>query len=773
MAKNDTNPSGKRKYTKQIIWTAIVLTGPAWGLALALGLTSLGLFGELPNIEQIANPETKLASEMITEDGKSLGTFFRENRLAVNYDEISPNMVRALVATEDERFFEHSGIDARSLARAISGLGSKGGGSTITQQLAKMQFNKPARNIVERIMQKFKEWIIAIRLERVYTKEEIVTLYLNQFDFLYQAVGIGSAARIYFNKEAIDLTLDESAILVAMAKNPYYFNPRINPEESFTRRNQVFVQMVRNGMINETERDSLMQLPINLSFRPQSHTSGVAPYFREYVRGFMKDWLKEYKRRTGNDIDLYTGGLKIYTTINYEMQKNAEDAVQEHLTNLQRIFTKKQNERKHGPFYFEDNADRNIANLLEQAKRRSARYTSLKKRGMSKDSIDLVFNTPVPMTVFSWKGDLDTTMSPMDSIAYYKGIYQAGLMSVEPQTGFVKAWVGGNDYQYFKYDHVNQGKRQVGSTFKPFVYATAIVEKNYSPCLELPNAKICIEKGQYGLLEDWCPGNSGGDYGGTVNLKYALANSMNTITTYLMKEIGPRPVIDLARKMGIESEIPEQPSIALGTVDLSVYEMVGSYTTFANKGRYTQPIMITRIEDKNGVVLEEFTPESHQVLGEKDAYVILKLLMGVTEKGSGERLRHNLGKNYYIDHCVTGYPYEFRNEIAGKTGTTQNNSDGWFIGAVPNLITGVWTGCEDRSAHFGGYLGTYFGQGATTALPIWALYMKKNYGNPDLGVSSKPFERPKGDLGIQVDCGATQSGFTPDQSQEERWDDEF
>ncbi len=564
MAKKDSNPTGKRKYTKQIIWTAIILTGPAWGLGLALGLTSLGLFGALPNVEQIANPDTKLASEMITEDGKSLGTFFRENRLAVNYDEISPNMVQALVATEDERFFQHSGIDARSLARAISGLGSKGGGSTITQQLAKMQFNKPASNIVERIMQKFKEWIIAIRLERVYTKEEIVTLYLNQFDFLYQAVGIGSAARIYFNKEAIDLTLDESAILVAMAKNPYYFNPRINPEESFTRRNQVFVQMVRNGMITETEKDSLMELPINLSFRPQSHTSGVAPYFREYVRGYMKGWIKEYKRRTGNDIDLYTGGLKIYTTINFEMQKNAEAAVQEHLTNLQRIFTKKQNERKHGPFYFEDNADRNIANLLEQAKRRSPRYTSLKKRGMPKDSIDLVFNTPVPMTVFSWNGDLDTTMSPMDSIKYYKGLYQAGLMSVEPQTGFVKAWVGGNDYQYFKYDHVNQGKRQVGSTFKPFVYATAIVEKNYSPCMEVPNAKICIEKGQYGLLEDWCPGNSGGDYGGTVNLKYALANSMNTITTYLMKEIGPQPVIDLARKMGIESDIPEQPSIALG-----------------------------------------------------------------------------------------------------------------------------------------------------------------------------------------------------------------
>ena len=768
MAKTSTTPEKRRTYTKQILWTLLILTGPAWGLGLLLTLTSMGVFGTLPSVEQISNPETKLATEIITEDGEVLGTFFRENRTPANFDEISPNLINALVATEDERFFEHSGIDARALARAIYGLGSKGGGSTLTQQLAKMQFNDPARNIVQRIGQKLGEWIIAAQLERLYTKEEIIALYLNQFDFLYQAVGINSAARVYFNKKPIDLQLEEAAVLVAMAKNPSLYNPRRYPERSLTRRNQVFVQMVKNGMLTETQKDSLQALPLQLEFRPQSHTAGLAPYFREYLRGYMKDWIKDYKKQTGNDIDLYTGGLKIYTTINAEMQKNAEEAVTEHMSNLQRIFNIVKEDRKYGPFYFDNDPAGNVRKILNSAMRRTQRYRGLKKSGASKDSINEVFNTPIPMTVFTWQGDKDTLMSPMDSIMYYKGLYQVGMMSMEPQTGHVKAWVGGNDYQYFKYDHVKQGKRQVGSTFKPFVYASAIVEKNYSPCMEVPNAKICIEKGEYGLIEDWCPSNSDDEYGGTKSLKHALANSMNTVTTFLMKQIGPRPVINLARKMGITGDIPEVPSIALGTVDLSVYEMVGSYTTFANKGRYVEPIMITRIEDKNGVVLEEFTPETRQVIGEKDAYAVLKLLMGVTEDGTGVRLRHNLGKNFYRNKAVTGYPYEFKNEIAGKTGTTQNNSDGWFMGVVPNLITGVWTGCEDRAAHFGGGLGTYYGQGATAALPIWAVYMKKNYANPELGISQEPFERPKGKLDIDVDCeGVSTGGGTDDFDEEE------
>ena len=761
----------KRNYRKQIIWTAVVLTGPVWGLTLLLSLTSMGVFGELPNIAQIANPDTKLATEIITEDGETLGTFFRENRTAATFDELSPWLGKALVATEDERFYSHSGVDAKALARAIVYLGSKGGGSTLTQQLAKMQYNEPARNLVERIGQKLGEWIIAVQLERLYTKDEIIALYLNQLDFLYQAVGINSAARVYFNKKPIDLTIEEAAVFVAMAKNPSLYNPKRYPERTKQRRDQVFVQMVKNGMLTVAEKDSLQQIPLQLEFRPQSHTAGLAPYFREYLRGYMKEWIKDYEKRTGRELDLYSGGLKIYTTINAEMQQNAEEAVQEHLGNFQRIFDIIKEDRKYGPFYFDKDPAGNVKRIVDRAMKNTQRYRGMKRRGASQDSIQKAFTTPIPMTVFTWQGDKDTVLSPRDSIIYYKGLYQVGMMSVEPQSGHVKAWVGGNDYQYFKYDHVKQGKRQVGSTFKPFVYASAILEKNYSPCMEVPNAKICIEKGEFGLIEDWCPSNSDDKYGGTKSLKHALANSMNTVTTFLMKQVGPRPVINLARRMGITGDIPEVPSIALGTVDLSVYEMVGSYTTFANKGRYVQPIMVTRIEDKNGVVLEEFTPETRQVMSDRDAYVILKLLMGVTEDGTGIRLRHDLGKNFYRNKAVTGYPYKFTNEIAGKTGTTQNNSDGWFMGAVPNLITGVWTGCEDRAAHMGGGLGTYYGQGATAALPIWAVYMKKNYANPDLGISKSPFERPKGALDTDVDCLPTTFDF--DSGEGDDFDENF
>ena len=761
----------KRNYRKQIIWTAVVLTGPVWGLTLLLSLTSMVVFGELPNIAQIANPDTKLATEIITEDGETLGTFFRENRTAATFDELSPWLGKALVATEDERFYSNSGVDAKALARAIVYLGSKGGGSTLTQQLAKMQYNEPARNLVERIGQKLGEWIIAVQLERLYTKDEIIALYLNQLDFLYQAVGINSAARVYFNKKPIDLNIEEAAVFVAMAKNPSLYNPKRYPERTKQRRDQVFVQMVKNGMLTVAEKDSLQQIPLQLEFRPQSHTAGLAPYFREYLRGYMKGWIKDYEKRTGRELDLYSGGLKIYTTINAEMQQNAEEAVQEHLGNFQRIFDIIKEDRKYGPFYFDEDPAGNVKRIVDRAMKNTKRYRGMKRRGASKDSIQKDFTTPIPMTVFTWQGDKDTVLSPRDSIIYYKGLYQVGMMSVEPQSGHVKAWVGGNDYQYFKYYHVKQGKRQVGSTFKPFVYASAILEKNYSPCMEVPNAKICIEKGEFGLIEDWCPSNSDDKYGGTKSLKHALANSMNTVTTFLMKQVGPRPVINLARRMGITGDIPEVPSIALGTVDLSVYEMVGSYTTFANKGRYVQPIMVTRIEDKNGVVLEEFTPETRQVMSDRDAYVIIKLLMGVTEDGTGIRLRHDLGKNFYRNKAVTGYPYKFTNEIAGKTGTTQNNSDGWFMGAVPNLITGVWTGCEDRAAHMGGGLGTYYGQGATAALPIWAVYMKKNYANPDLGISKSPFERPKGALNTDVDCLPTTFDF--DSGEGDDFDENF
>lgn len=734
-------------FRKLVKWFWLCVIGAPIALFLLFWVTSLGLFGKLPSIEDIANPPTKLASQIISSDGQVIGKFFLENRTNAEFDHLSPYLVKALVSTEDERFYNHSGIDFRGLARAIAGLGKKGGASTITQQLAKMQFTGRSGNIIMTIIRKLKENIIAVQIERQFTKEEIIAAYFNQFDFLYQGVGINSASRIYFNQTPDSLSVEQAAMLVGMCKNPAYFNPRRFEERTQGRRNQVFLQMKKNEYLKEEEVDSLSALPLALKYTPQGHDQGLAPYFREYLRRYMKNWLKNYEEETGQELNLYTSGLNIYTTIDSRMQQYAEEAVDEHMSNLQRVFFKMEKNRKYRPFHFDGAPQKQIDKILTQAMKRTPRYRNLKKAGASADSINLVFNTPIDMTVFTWSGDKDTIMSPMDSIRYYKHFYQAGMMSVEPQTGFVKAWVGGIDYRYFKYDHVKQGKRQVGSTFKPFVYASAITQKHYSPCMEVPNVRTCIEKGQFDLLEDWCPSNSDSKYGGMITLTNALANSVNTVTTYLMKQIGPAPVSNLAKKMGVTNEIPVQPSIALGTVDLTVYEMVGSYTTFANKGIYTEPIMVTRIEDKNGVVLEEFIPETREVMTEEDAYVITNLLKGVTRGGTGTRLRSKGGR--YMNDVVTGFPYGFENPIAGKTGTTQNNSDGWFMGMVPNLITGAWTGCEDRAAHFGA---TYYGQGATTALPIWALYMRKCYADANLEVSKADFERPEGELQIELDC---------------------
>lgn len=732
-----------RTYVK---WFWIVVLAGVLSIFACVGLAALGAFGPLPPITAIENPKSKLASQIITSDGKVLGKFYQENRTHADYDDLSPNLVNALVATEDERFYEHSGVDFHALARAVFNLGRDGGGSTITQQLAKQLFHKPAQSFFQRVLQKFKEWVIAIELERHYTKQEIIAMYFNQFDFLYQAVGINSAAHIYFDTTPDSLTIEQSAILVGMVKNPALYNPRRDSLRMFNRRNTVYHQMLRNNMITREQYDTLSIRPLTYKFSRESHLEGLAPYFREYLRQYMKDWTKDHiNPSTGEPYDIYTDGLKIYTTIDSRMQKYAEEAVKEHFSNLQKVFFKLEKGRKTTPFHnvTQDQIDR----IMVHAMHRSGRYKMLKRAGVSDDSIKKSFETPIPMTIFSWHGDIDTVMSPMDSIRYFKSFYQCGLMSVEPQTGFVKAWVGGIDYKYFKYDHVKQGTRQVGSTFKPFVYATAIKQKHYSPCFEVPNVITCIEKGKFGLLQDWCPTNAENEYGGVYTLKQALAKSINTITTYLMKQVGPEPVVRLVREMGVESPIDVQPSIALGTVDLSVYEMVGSYTTFANKGVYTQPLMVTRIEDKNGVVLDEFTPKTNEVMNEQDAYVILNLLEGVTQSGTGQRLRLNGG--HYINDIVTGFPYDFQNPIAGKTGTTQNNSDGWFMGAVPNLITGVWGGCEDRSAHFGSI---YYGQGATVALPVWALYMQKCYADKSLHISKAPFEKPLEPISVDLNC---------------------
>lgn len=742
MAKKKTKKDDFRKYVK---WLWILMIAGIFCIFACVGLAAVGAFGPLPTFEEIENPKSNLASEIITSDNKVLGKFYRENRTHTEYKDLSPHLVNALVATEDERYYQHSGVDFEALARAIFRMGKDGGGSTITQQLAKQLFHEPAQSTVERILQKFKEWVIAARLERQYTKQEIIAMYFNQFDFLYQAVGINSAAKIYFNTTPDSLSLEQSAILVGMVQNPVYYNPKRDTTRMKTRRNTVFYQMLRNDLITQGEFDSLKQRPLTIKFSRQSHLEGLAPYFREYLRAYMKDWVKDHPKPDGTEYNIYTDGLKIYTTLDYRMQTYAEEAVKEHFSNLQRVFFKMEKGRQTAPFH--NVTSDQIGSLMERAKRRSNHYKSLKARGMSADSIDIVFNTPKPMTVFSWNGDIDTLFSPMDSIRYYKSFYQTGMISVEPQTGFVKAWVGGIDYKHFKYDHVKQGKRQVGSTFKPFVYATAIKQKHYSPCFTVPNVETCIEKGKFGLLDDWCPSNSDGEYGGEYTLKYALANSVNTVTTYLMKQVGPDPVTRLVHEMGVKSDIEAVPSIALGTVDLSVYEMAGSYTTFANKGVYTEPIMITRIEDRNGVVLQEFSPQTNEVMSEEDAYVILDLMKGVTQGGTGTRLRGKWGS--YPNDVVTGYPWTFENPIAGKTGTTQNNSDGWFMGVVPNLITAVWGGCEDRSAHFGSIT---YGQGATVSLPVWALYMKKCYADKHLNVSKGDFEKPLTPISVELNC---------------------
>ncbi len=745
MAKKTENGTADTDFRKLVkrFWI-FVLCVPLAFILLVIGTL---LFSDLPAIEDIANPQTKLASQIISSDGEELGKFYSENRTNVSYNQLSPYLEQALVATEDERFYSHSGIDFKSIARAIYGLGSKGGGSTITQQLAKMQFTQVSGNIIERVFQKLKEWIIAVQLERLYTKQEIIALYFNQYDFLNQGVGIESASRIYFNVSPDSLKIEQAAMLVGMCKNSSYYNPRKRPELTQGRRNQVFLQMMKNDLLTRAEVDSLSALPLVLDYTPQGHDQGLAPYFREYLRAYMADWLEAYEERTGVKLNLYTDGIKIYTTIDSRMQRYAEEAVQEHMSNLQRVFFKQEKNRKHRPFHFPNNAEEQIKNIMTQAMKNTLRYQTLKRENASETEIATAFNTPIPMTVFTYQGDKDTVLSPMDSLRYYKSFYNVGLMSVEPQTGFVKAWVGGINFKYFKYDHVKQGKRQVGSTFKPFVYAAAVTQKHFSPCMLVPNVRTCIEAGTFDLLKDWCPDNSDDKYGGMLTLKQGLAQSKNTITTYLMKQIGPGPVIELARKMGVTSEIPMQPSIALGTVDLSVYEMVGSYTTFANKGIYTEPIMVTRIEDKNGVVLEEFIPLTNEVMTEEDAYIVANLLKGVTQSGTGQRLRSG-GANYADNH-VTGYPYKFTNPIAGKTGTTQGNSDGWFMGMVPNLITGVWTGCEDRSVHFGA---TMYGQGATTALPIWGIFMRKCYADEKLGVSKDDFLKPEGEMTIDLNC---------------------
>ena len=713
---------------------------------------ALGIYGPMPDLQELENPKTNLATQIISADGAILGKYyFNDNRTPIDFDEIPIHMVDALIATEDERFYEHSGIDWRGTLRAFVYFGKRGGASTITQQLARQIFvGIRSRNIFKTILQKAQEWVIAVQLERRYTKKEILAMYLNKYDFGYQADGIRSAAKIFFNKTPQQLTIEESATLVGMLKNSSLYNPIRRPERVRERRNIVFRQMYRNKFITAEEQDSLSKLPLNINFTPESHREGLATYFRAYLKEFMDSWIKSNPKPDGSKHNLYRDGLRIYTTIDSKMQQIAEQSVEEHMKNLQREFFIQNSEEENPTAPFLDLREGEIDTLLERSMLRSERWRKMKIAGIPEEDIIASFSREVPMKVFSWKGEIDTIMTPIDSIRYYKHFLRASLMSMEPQTGHVKAWVGGFNYKHFQYDQVKQGRRQIGSTFKPFLYATAIDQLKLSPCDSLPDALYCIEPRKHGNTSAWCPKNSGDRYGQTRTLKNALANSVNTISARIMDLVGPQPVINLARKMGISSYLPPVPSIALGTPDISLFEMVGAYSTFANQGIYVKPIMITRIEDKNGRALYEVVPESKDVLSEEAAYVTVNLMQGVTTAGSGARLRHaGLEKtNYVYEKIVTGYPYIFENPIAGKTGTTQNQSDGWFMGMVPNLATGVWVGGEDRSVHFKQIA---FGQGATMALPIWANYMRSLYENPDFGISKDDFLPPE-EMSIPVEC---------------------
>ena len=736
------------KFKIAIIWTTVL--APFLVLFTLILLAKTEFFGELPSFDQLENPKNNLATEIISHDGVVLGKYFFENRSRVKYEEIPQDLVNALVATEDVRFYNHSGIDARALLRAVfgvlSGSSNTGGASTITQQLAKMLFTEQPSTGVQRVVQKLKEWVIAAELEKHYTKAEIITMYLNRFDWVNNAVGVKSASKVYFNKKPEELEVWESAVLIGMLKNPALYNPNRRLEKTQERRDVVLRQMNKYKFLNDSLLDTLVKIPLTLDFKRESHNEGLAPYLREVLRGYLKKWSSENFKPNGKSYNIYTDGLKIHTTINSKMQLYAENAVKTHISQLQDDFYNHWKGYTKAP-YPDDFEWEQINDIIDQGMRRSERYKKLKKQGKSEGEIRKVFNTKTKMTIFSWSGDIDTIMSPRDSIKYNKFFIHCGMMSMEPGTGHVKAYVGGINHKYFKYDHVTKGRRQVGSTFKPFLYSLAIQE-GYSPCFTIPNVPVFFDKKRWGLEKDWAPKNSGDEFNGLpLTLKFGLANSINTITAYIMRDFGPDAVVDLAKKIGIRSKILAVPSLCLGTFDLSVYEMVGAYGTFVNKGVWTEPIFIEKIVDKNGVTLEEFTPKTQEAMSGETADIMIRLLQGVVDgvysptakktRGTGIRLRSK---------------YKFTNEMGGKTGTTQEHADGWFMGVTPNLVTGVWSGCEDRSAHFRSIT---YGQGANMALPVFAEFMQSVYNdstNTNIYLDKFDISRK---IDVKLDCGET------------------
>lgn len=706
-----------------------LLIGALVLFALFIVAIGFGLFGDIPSFRAIEHPKSNEATEILSEDGKVLGTYFVKNRSNVNYNQISPNVINALIATEDVRYRSHSGIDFKRTFTifAYALIGKKQGGSTITQQLALNLFSDEGRqkNYLKRIIQKFQEWVIAVKLERNYTKEEIITMYLNTVDFGNQAYGIKSAARVYFNTTPDKLTVPQAAVLVGLQKGITRYSPTKNPERSLVRRNTVMALMVKSGFLTSQEFDAVKDSPLNLHFNAATTNDGIAPYFRAVLKGEVKKILEERNiTKNGVPYDLDRDGLKITTTINYDMQVYAEEAQKEYMKVLQQQFIKSWKGRN--PF-------KGMQTQIAQGVKRSDRYKALVAEGKSEEEINADFNTPSKLTIFTWKGNIDTLMKPIDSVKYYKLLLRNAMMAMDPKTGYIKAWVGGINFEHFKYDQVKMGTRQVGSTAKPFTYAVAI-ENGYSPCLAVPNEPVTISNPG---SPDWTP-RSSGTIPGVITLQKALAFSQNYIAAYLMKQVGPTAVATEIKKMGISSDVPIVPSICLGSFDASIYDMVGAYGVFANKGAWVEPTYILKIEDKNGVVLYDSKPIVKLAMNEEVAYIMTRMLRGVVTGGTGSRLSYKYGVNA---------------PIGGKTGTTQNNSDGWFMGITPDLVAGVWTGCEDRAFHF---TSTRDGEGANSALPIFAGFMKRVYANPNLKISKADFEPPKNGVSIVYDCNQYQ-----------------
>ncbi|WP_291857451.1 transglycosylase domain-containing protein [Marinilabilia sp.] len=753
-------------FKKALRWLYGILIGTVLVVALLFFMISKGALGFMPSFEELENPKSSLATILYSSDQEVLGKFFHENRTNVTYEELNENVINALISTEDIRFYKHSGIDPRGLARVlfrtiIMGEESSGGGSTITQQLAKLLFHDPARNLWQRSLQKLKEWVIAVKLERSYTKQEILTMYLNKAPFIYGAYGIESAAHTFFSKSMDSIRVEEAATLIGMLQNPSLYNPLRRPDITQNRRNIVLSQMRKANHITQEDFDSLKTVPLNIQFQRDDHIHGLAPYFREHLRlklaaekperenysswqeqQFIEDsiawledplfgWTNKNLKADGTKYNIYSDGLKIYTTIDSRLQIYAENAVKQHIgEEIQPQFFKEKEGRTRAPFSNRISQEQ-YESIITRAMKNSDRYRNLQRAGFSEDSIRQAFKEPVEMEVFTWQGNVDTVMSPLDSLHYYKSFLRASLLSIDPQSGHVKAYIGGPNYQHFKYDMVSQGKRQVGSTIKPFVYTLAMQE-GLTPCDMAPNIPQT-----FNLItgQTWTPRNSSSTREGEmVSLKWGLANSNNNITAWILKQFNPEAVVSIIHDLGIQSPMDPVPSIVLGVPEFGLDELVAGYCTYANKGVHVEPLMVTRIEDRYGNVIGNFSPRKKEVISEETAYLMINLLEGVVNQGTGIRLR---------------FRYQFDAQIGGKTGTTQNHSDGWFMGITPNLVTGVWVGGEDRDIHFDNI---HLGQGANTALPVWALYMKEVYANEEIPITQEDtFEEPV-NFNINLNC---------------------